>query len=178
MVSIDGIIQQTVELIADHIVLGVFAAALIETVLPVIPSFVIFPLAGYLAAQSGMGAVEAVLLGAVGGAGATIGSVVPFLAAWKLGRLALRRYLRFARISEKKLDRAEEWFARHGYKAVFLGRLAPAVREIISIPAGLLRMEPLRFLLYTFAGSCAWCTALILAGYYLGPEALEHLLGA
>ena len=176
MDALSGIVQQILDLISAHIFAGVFAAALTETILPVIPSLVIFPLAGYLASEADMNLPSVILLGVVGGAGATAGSVVPFVIAWKLGRLALKRYLRFARISDDKLVRAEGWFERHGNKAVFFGRLVPAVRELISIPAGLLHMNLYRFLIYTFLGSCIWCLVLVVSGYYLGPEVFNRLL--
>ncbi len=166
MSAADEFMQSFVDLISEHIFLGVFLTSLAETVFPLIPSLAIFPLAGYLASQAGMDPVSVILLGVTGGAGATIGSTVLFLIAWKLGRIVLLRYLRFARIDESKLARAEAWFGRHGDKAVLLGRMVPAVREMISIPAGLLRMRLSKFLLYTFLGSCVWSTALILAGYY------------
>ena len=78
------------------------------------------------------------------------------------------RYLKHFRISEKKLVRVEDWFEKYGDKAVFLGRMVPVMREMISVPAGLLKMKIPKFILYTFAGSCIWSTGTILSGYYFG----------
>jgi len=92
------------------------------------------------------------------------------LIALKLGRRILLRYLKFLKISEKKLERVENWFEKYGDKAVFLGRMIPVMREMISVPAGLLKMKFPKFILYTFAGSLVWSTATILAGYYFGES--------
>lgn len=173
MSEIDAFIQSISDLIAEHLFLGIFIAALVETVFPPIPTLAIFPLAGYLASQTGMGIGAVALLGATGGAGATVGTTTLFVIAWKLGRAVLLKYLRHLRMSEKQLARVEAWFERHGDKAVFFGRLLPVAREMISIPAGILRMRPTKFLLYTFMGSCVYSTATIAAGYYFGASVLS-----
>ena len=101
----------------------------------------------------------------VGGLGASIGSTVIYLIALKLGRTALLKYLNKVRISEKKLDRVEKWFEKYGDKAVLFGRMVPVFREMISVPAGLLKMSIKKFLLYTILGSCAWGVTMVLVGY-------------
>ncbi len=77
------------------------------------------------------------------------------------------------------MDRTEEWFARHGTKAVFFGRMVPVFRSLISIPAGIERMPLPRFVALTTAGSLVWNTALIMAGYLLGEQwhLVEEYLG-
>jgi membrane protein DedA with SNARE-associated domain len=147
---------------------GVFVAAIIETVFPPVPTFAIFPLAGYFASQNHMSLLEVVGLGIAGGAGATIGSTIIYFVCIKLGRIALLRYLRYARITDERLAKIEKWFEKYGDKAVFFGRMVPVLREMISIPAGLLRMKPIKFVTYTFCGSCVWSIALTLVGYYFG----------
>ncbi|NIP62069.1 MAG: DedA family protein [Nitrosopumilaceae archaeon] len=173
MNEIDAIIQWVTALVADYLYAGVFLASLIETVFPPIPTLAIFPLAGYVASQNNFQLFQTIMLGISGGAGASIGSLVFYFAARKLGRIALLKYLKHARISEEKLEKVENWFAKHGDKAVFFGRLLPLLREIISIPAGLLKMNISKFLLYTFLGSCVYSIGLILAGYYFGKAAVE-----
>jgi membrane protein DedA with SNARE-associated domain len=111
----------------------------------------------------------------LGGIGATVGTSAIYLIALKLGRVFLLRYLKYVKISEKKLERVEVWFEKYGDKAVFLGRMVPVMREMISVPAGLLKMKIPKFVIYTFAGSCIWSAGTILSGYYFG-EAIE--LGA
>ncbi|MFI5417162.1 MAG: DedA family protein, partial [Nitrososphaerales archaeon] len=91
----------------------------------------------------------------------------------KLGRIALLRYLRFAKITDERLAKIEKWFEKYGDKAVFFGRMVPVLREMISIPAGLLRMKPAKFVAYTFCGSCVWSIALTLVGYYFGVVTVE-----
>jgi membrane protein DedA with SNARE-associated domain len=152
---------------------GVFLAAVIETVFPPIPTMVVFPFAGYIASQNHMTLPEAIGLGVAGGAGATIGSTVIYIICIKLGRVALLRYLKYAKISEDRLAKIERWFEKHGDKTVFFGRLAPVLREMISIPAGLLGMKPIKFLIYTFSGSCVYGVTLTLIGYYFGLVTLE-----
>ncbi|HJM01058.1 MAG TPA: DedA family protein [Nitrosopumilus sp.] len=154
--------------LGDHLYEGIFLAALIETIIPPIPTLAIFPTAGFLASQQGislLGVIPMILLGAVG---ATIGTSVIYLIALKLGRTVLLRYLKNFRISEKKLEKVEKWFERYGDKAVLVGRIIPVMREMISVPAGLLKMRIPKFLLFTFIGSCIWSSITILAGYYFG----------
>lgn len=166
------LIQWVSSLVSEYLYLGVFVAAIIETVFPPIPTAAIFPFAGYFASQNGMSLLEVFGLGMAGGVGATIGSTVIYLICIKLGRVAMLRYLRYVRISEQKLVKIEKWFEKHGDKAVFLGRMVPVLREMISIPAGLLGMKPLKFVVYTFCGSCVWSIALTLVGYYFGQVTL------
>lgn len=158
---------------SDYLYAGVFAAAIIETVFPPVPTVAVFPIAGYVASQNNMGLVETIGLGIAGGAGATIGSTVIYLISSKLGRVALLRYLKYAKISDERLAKIEKWFEKHGDKAVFFGRMVPVLREMISIPAGLLGMRPAKFVLYTFFGSCVWSIALTLVGYYFGIVTIE-----
>ncbi len=147
---------------------GIFLAALVETIVPPIPTLAIFPTAGFLASQQDMSVFELIPMILLGASGATLGTTGIYLIALKLGRFVLLKYLRFLRVSEKKLVRVEIWFEKYGDKAVFLGRMVPVMREMISIPAGLLKMKIPKFVAYTFAGSCIWTAGTLLAGYYFG----------
>ena len=158
------------EFLTGHLYEGVFVAALVETIIPPIPTLAIFPTAGFLASQEGMSLFSVIPLIILGALGATIGTTAIYLIALKLGRRILLRYLKFLKISEKKLERVEIWFEKYGDKAVFLGRMIPVMREMISVPAGLLEMKFPKFILYTFAGSLVWAAATILAGYYFGES--------
>ena len=162
-------------LLAEYLYAGVFIAAIIETIIPPIPTMAVFPTAGFLASQNNFELYQVILLGIIGGLGASIGSTVIYLIALKLGRVALLKYLRYVKVSEKKLTRVENWFQKYGDKAVLFGRMIPVFREMISIPAGLLKMKLPKFLAYTILGSCGWSMTLIFIGYYFGIAAVEFL---
>ena len=176
MSELTVLIQWIADLLSEYLFLGVFIAALIETIIPPIPTMAVFPTAGFIASQNGLGVMEAILLGIVGGLGASIGSSVIYFIALKLGRTALLRYLKRVRVSEKKLDRVERWFEKYGDKAVLFGRMVPVFREMISIPAGLLKMSIRKFLAYTILGSCGWGITMVLVGYFFGLTAFEMII--
>jgi len=171
----ESLIEWITTLVTEYLYAGVFLAALIETIIPPIPTMAVFPTAGFVASQNGLEIPELILLGIVGGIGASIGSTVIYLIALKLGRTALLKYLKYVKISEKKLTRVENWFQKYGDKAVLFGRMIPVFREMVSIPAGLLKMKFTKFLAYTVLGSCGWSILLIFIGYYFGIAALEFL---
>ena len=172
---IESLIEFVTMLISDYLYVGVFLAALIETIIPPIPTMAVFPTAGFIASQNGLGLPELFLLGILGGLGASIGSTVIYLIALKLGRTALLKYLKYVKVSEKKLTKVEDWFQKYGDKAVLFGRMIPVFREMVSIPAGLLKMKLPKFLAYTILGSCGWSITLIFIGYYFGIAAVEFL---
>ncbi|GAB2864214.1 DedA family protein [Lentzea nigeriaca] len=152
---------------------GAGLAVALENVFPPVPSEVILPLAGFTAGQGRISLVAAILWTT---AGSVAGALVLYgLGAW-LGLDRLRR-LPFVRVSD--VDKADEWFDRHGNAAVFFGRMVPVVRSLISVPAGVSGMPIGKFTLYTAAGSLVWNTALILAGYALGEnyQLVDRYLG-
>jgi membrane protein DedA with SNARE-associated domain len=147
---------------------GAGLAVALENLFPPIPSEVILPLAGFAASRGELSLAGAVIW-------TTIGSVVGAVALYYLGALLGRDRLRAiaARLPLIKLtdvDRTEAWFARHGVKAVFFGRMIPIFRSLISIPAGLERMRIGTFLLFTTLGSLIWNSIFIVAGYGLGEN--------
>ena len=176
MSELQILIQWISDLLSEYLFAGVFIAALIETIIPPIPTMAVFPTAGFIASQNGLSVIEAIFLGITGGFGASIGSTVIYLIALKLGRTALLRYLNKVKVSEKKLDRVERWFEKYGDKAVLFGRMIPVFREMISIPAGLLKMSVKKFLAYTILGSCGWGVTMVLIGYFFGLTAFEMFI--
>ena len=176
MSELQALVQWIADLLSEYLYTGVFLAALLETIIPPIPTMAVFPTAGFIASQNGLSVAEAVLLGIVGGLGASIGSTVIYLIALKLGRTALLKYLAKFRISEKKLEKVERWFEKYGDKAVLFGRMVPVFREMISVPAGLLKMSVKKFLAYTILGSCSWGVTMVLVGYFFGLTAFEFII--
>ncbi|MEV0699163.1 DedA family protein [Saccharopolyspora sp. NPDC050389] len=147
---------------------GAGLAVALENLFPPIPSEVILPLAGFAASRGTMSLPGAILWTTLG---SLVGAVVLYyLGAW-LGRDRTRTIaakLPLVKVSD--VDRTEAWFARHGTKAVFLGRMVPIFRSFISLPAGVKRMPMPAFLVLTALGSLIWNTALVLAGYLLGQS--------
>lgn len=173
MTEIQALIDWLITLVSDNLYPGVFLAALIETIFPPIPSEVVFPLAGYIVLNNEMSIIHIFGVGITGGSGASLGAFVIYLIALKLGRTGLAKYMKYARINPEKLSKADKWFEKYGDKSVLLGRLIPGIRELVSIPAGIFSMNPKKFLIFTFIGSCAWSTALTALGYYLGVATIE-----
>ena len=147
---------------------AVFLVALLENLFPPIPSEIIFPLVGFVAFHNNLGILHAIAMGLVGALGSTVGAIVIYYLALRVGKPAILRFGKFVGVGEKGLLKAESWFQRYGVIAVFSGRMAPAVRELISIPAGIGRMNLIKFVLFTFAGSAIWSVTLTLLGYFLG----------
>lgn len=165
---LQSILDTLTRLIAQYGYPGVFAAALLEVIFPPIPSEVIFPLVGFVAYSEGLGLQNAFGMAAVGALGSTVGAILIYFLSMKAGRPAILRFGKRVRIGEEELVKAERWFGKYGSAAVFTGRMVPGIREIISIPAGISRMNFLKFVSFTFCGSLLWSVALTLVGYYLG----------
>jgi membrane protein DedA with SNARE-associated domain len=163
-----GVVDAITDLIAQYGYPAVFAAAFLEVIFPPIPSEVVFPLVGFTAQSKGLGLENALGMAATGALGSTAGAVLIYFISMKVGRAAIVRFGRRVRVSEREIEKAERWFAKYGPAAVFTGRMVPGIREIISIPAGIGRMNLAKFVAYTFAGSLVWSVFLTLVGYYLG----------
>jgi membrane protein DedA with SNARE-associated domain len=180
---VSNIISMLTAWIADYGYPAVFAAALLETIFPPIPSEIVFPLAGFTAYDRQLGLENAIGMAAVGALGSTLGAIAIYYVSLKAGKAAIIRYGKYARIGTKQIEKAEKWFEKHGELAVFLGRMAPGIRELISIPAGISKMNITKFAVFTFAGSLIWSVVLSLAGYYGGKawsqlsEGLSSILG-
>ena len=162
------IINIITSLVSSYGYLGIFVAAFAETIFPPIPSELIFPLAGFVGFNSNFTYVETFFMAASGALGATIGAVVIYFISLNIGRIAIIKIGKYVFVSEKKIESAERWFEKYGIYAVFLGRMAPGVRELISVPAGIARMPLAKFVTFTFFGSLVWSLILVFSGYFLG----------
>ena len=100
----------------------------------------------------------------------TVGSVILFVVGASGGRWILEKYGKYILIHKRELERADEWFRKHGGAAIFWSRLLPAIRSIISLPAGVARMNFLKFTLFTAAGSLPWNFVLAYLGYKAGQN--------
>lgn len=170
---IETFIQLVISLVSENLYLGVFLAALLETIFPPIPSEAVFPLAGYIVLKNQMSVFHIITVGITGGSGATLGGFIIFIISKKLGRAGLVKYLKYIKIKEKTLVKADYWFEKYGSKSIIIGRVIPGIREIVSIPAGIFNMNPIKFLIFTFIGSCIWSIALTGVGYYFGVATLN-----
>ncbi|MFI1012759.1 DedA family protein [Streptomyces sp. NPDC020965] len=147
---------------------GAGIAIALENLFPPLPSEVILPLAGF-AASSGQMNLIAVLIWTT--AGSVIGALALYGVGAMLGRdrtVAIAAKLPLLKVAD--IERTEAWFAKHGAKAVFFGRMIPIFRSLISVPAGVERMSVPLFLGLTTLGSAIWNTIFVLAGYLLGEN--------
>src|SRR5919108_4380601 len=153
----------------------VLLMAIESSVLP-LPSELVMPPAGYLAAKGHMNGWVAVAAGTLG---SVLGALVNYALAVLVGEPVLRRYGKFVLVSERSLDRTEAFFRRHGEISTFVGRLLPVIRHLISIPAGMSRMRLPRFIAFTALGAGIWCSILTYLGWLIGQhgEQVEAAIG-
>ncbi|MEU3054735.1 DedA family protein [Streptomyces griseus] len=147
---------------------GAGLAIALENLFPPLPSEVILPLTGFAAGQGVISLYSALFW-------TTLGSVVGAVALYRIGALfgRDRMYALWERIPLVKvsdLKKTEDWFVKHGMKAIFFGRMIPIFRSLISVPAGIERMPLPTFVLLTALGSFIWNFILVMAGYLLGDQ--------
>jgi membrane protein DedA with SNARE-associated domain len=155
-----------------HVYLGTFIFMAMESSILPVPSEVVIPPAAYLAISSGGGIGTIILVGTLG---SWFGSTVMYWLSRWLGRAFILAFGKYIMISEEKLVRAEHWLHRYEAGGIFFARLLPVVRHLISIPAGIIRMNFGVFSAMTIAGSAIWCTVLAVFGEkVLGGYAKDH----
>ncbi|WP_417777483.1 DedA family protein [Stutzerimonas xanthomarina] len=163
--------DKIVEIVSAFGYIGVFLLMLLENIFPPIPSELIMPLAGFVAARGDLNFIVVIL---VGTAGSVVGALPWYYAGAKLGQERMKRLAKrwghWLTLSPEDVDKASDWFDRHGKAAVFFGRLIPAVRTLISVPAGIAGMSMTKFLIYSTLGSLIWTALLALAGYLLESQ--------
>jgi membrane protein DedA with SNARE-associated domain len=154
--------------------LGAFGVALlmlIENIFPPIPSEVIMPLAGLAAKTEGSGFWFAVIAGSIG---SLLGTAIWYWIGRRVPEHRLRSFIdrrgHWLTLDLEDLDRAKDWFERHGSLAVFACRLIPGIRTLISVPAGLSAMPTVSFVFYSAAGTFIWTFFLAYIGFWLGED--------
>tara|TARA_R100000306_G_scaffold53756_2_gene50760 strand:- start:28469 stop:29083 length:615 start_codon:yes stop_codon:yes gene_type:complete len=150
---------------------GYFGIALLmfaENVFPPIPSELIMPLGGYVAAKGELNVIVVVIAGSFG---SLLGAMFWYYIGRMVGADRLKRWAsrhgRWLALSPHEIDAARNWFQRHGWAAVFFGRMVPGIRTLISVPAGMAEMKLLPFLLYSAAGTILFTALLTGAGFLL-----------
>lgn len=151
---------------------GIALAMFLENVFPPIPSEAVLPGAG-MTARRGQLSLPGVI--AAGSAGSLAGAILWYYIGLWVGTERLRRWAarrgKYFGFNVKDIDRADAWFDRWGGPAVFIGRMIPGVRTLISVPAGISEMPFGRFLAYSAAGTALWSTLLVMVGWWLGQSA-------
>lgn len=151
--------------------LGVGLLMFLENLFPPIPSELIMPLAGFTVVKGKMAFIPVVLAGIIG----TVLGAFPW---YYLGRIFSEerlehladKYGKFISVSSKDIQKVNNWFNKHGTKAVFFGRLVPGIRTLISLPAGMNNMSLPAFVIYSTLGTTLWVLFLTTAGYMLGDQ--------
>ncbi|MEU0198077.1 MULTISPECIES: DedA family protein [unclassified Streptomyces] len=156
---------------------GAGLAIALENLFPPLPSEVILPLTGFAAGQGVLTLASALFWTTLG---SVAGAVVLYWIGMLFGRARMHAiWAKLPLVKASDLERTERWFVQHGTKAVFLGRMVPIFRSLISVPAGVERMPLAVFVMLTTLGSLIWNTVLVMAGYWLGDqwEVVETYVG-
>lgn len=162
---IEQVVQTIVDAVAQFGYLGVFIMMFLESTFFPIPSELIMIPAGYLAYKGEMSLAVLLVIGTLGSIG---GALFNYYFAKILGRAFIIRFKKYLLIDEEVLVKLENFFSKHGHISTFTGRLIPVARHLISIPAGLARMDLKLFIFYTGVGSAIWVFVLIAVGYFIG----------
>jgi len=150
---------------------GIIFVTVVENIVTPIPSEIVFPWTGFLASQGKMNVLLISLSGAVGG---LIGAIILYYIGYKLNsektKILVKNYGKYIFVKIEDLDKADEWFKKRGNLAIFVGRLIPIVRSLISLPAGYSKMNLFNFSFLTFLGTFIWSFVLTGLGYILGEN--------
>jgi membrane protein DedA with SNARE-associated domain len=166
--GLGGIVEWATGLMETLGAPGAGLAVALENLFPPLPSEVILPLAGFTASKGELVLWQVLLW-------TTVGSVAGALALYGLGALLGRERMhalvaKIPLVKTEDVRKTEDWFADHGRKTVFFGRMIPIFRSLISIPAGVERMPLPTFVVFTAMGSFLWNTLLVMGGYLLGEQ--------
>ena len=165
LTGLTGWVASVIESLGE---VGVGLLVALENLIPPIPSEIVLSMAGFLAQQ---GRVNLVLVTIAATVGSVVGALALYWLGYALGEERLRHWLdRIPLVDADDLDKADRWFERHAKAAVLFGRMAPVVRSLISIPAGVNHMPLGQFTLFTTLGSGIWNCIFVGAGYALGSR--------
>lgn len=156
-----------VELIFDWGYLGIFLLMTVESSFIPFPSEIVLIPAGYLASKGDMN-IGMIMFSGLGGS--MVGAFINYYLALLLGRKILRKYGKYFFINENAIEKMDNYFEKHGHISTFIGRLLPGIRQLISIPAGLARMNLVVFSIYTALGAAVWAFILVMLGYAIGEN--------
>ncbi|MBC6140503.1 DedA family protein [Listeria welshimeri] len=158
-------------IMADFGYIGIFLLIMVENLFPPIPSEIILTFGGFMTTVSSLNVVMVIIVATLG---SVVGAILLYKVASYFGKERLTKivlkYGRILRLRESDIERAESFFLKYGSWAVFLCRMIPLIRSLISIPAGMTKMKMSRFLVLTTAGSLLWNTVLIGLGALLGES--------
>ncbi|SFV63618.1 putative integral membrane protein (dedA homolog) [hydrothermal vent metagenome] len=164
---IHEIAETIVSYIGDMGYLGIFLLMFIESTFFPFPSEIVMIPAGYLAYQGEMNIYMVIFMGILG---SILGALLNYYLAMTFGRGFILRYGKYFFIKEETLDKLEAFFTKHGEISTFTGRLIPGIRQLISLPAGLAKMNIAKFSFFTGLGAGIWVLVLVLLGYFVGAN--------
>ncbi len=167
MAFLDSIFQFPLTFLEQTGYLGIFFLMFLESATLPVPSEVVLPLVGYLVFQGSIDFWTAVIVASIG---SLVGTSVDFAIGYYLGRPAILRYGKTLRLSEKHLFQSERWFAKYGHVTVLLARFVPLIRTLVAFPAGIAKMNKVKFLAYSFVGIFVWDALLIYIGVQVGAD--------
>ncbi|MEA2018977.1 MAG: DedA family protein [Campylobacterota bacterium] len=159
--------QYITDMIFDMGYLGIFLLMLIESSFIPFPSEIVLVPAGYLASKGDMD-ISLILFASL--LGSIAGALINYFGALYVGRKFLLKYGKYILVSPETLNKMETFFEKHGAISTFTGRLIPGIRQLISIPAGLSRMNLKVFIFYTSLGALIWSAILVALGYIIGEN--------
>ncbi|EAC5533337.1 DedA family protein [Listeria monocytogenes] len=158
-------------IMADFGYIGIFVLIMVENLFPPIPSEIILTFGGFMTTVTSLNVVMVIIVATLG---SVVGAILLYKVASYFGKERLTKivlkYGRILRLKESDIERAENFFLKYGSWAVFLCRMVPLIRSLISIPAGMTKMKMSKFLILTTAGSLLWNTVLIGLGAMLGES--------
>jgi membrane protein DedA with SNARE-associated domain len=166
-VILESVVVFCISLISSLGYFGVFFLMMLESMIFPIPSELVLPFAGFLIIEGKMNFLLVILF-------ATFGSLVGSLLSYYLGKYGGNRFVlkygKYFLLNERHLINAEKWFSKRGELTIFIGRFIPVIRHIISIPAGVGKMNIKKFILYTLLGAGIWNAFLTYVGFTLGKN--------